>query len=159
MRVILKMSEDESMNERDAQHLWTSYGNSHGCMTVLENVGGASVPDLLFMSGGMIMFMEMKKLYGGKYIYCGQFQWGYANKIKNQIHPYQHHYVVADLENNHIMFNIYTVPQIKTISPVSISYGSKLKFSISSLVPIFVVRSESDFVNYLDYLQKMNFGE
>lgn len=143
------------MNEREAQHVWTSYGNAHGHMTVLENIGGASVPDLLFIRNGMIMFMEMKKLYTAKYIYCGRYQWAYAIKIKSQIRTHQHHYVVADPKTNPPTFRIYTVPQLNTLSPMS--NGAKLCFTLSGLEPVFVVRNRDEFIDYLRFLDSQHF--
>jgi hypothetical protein len=143
------------MNEIEAGHKWMSWGNEHGVMTRLENTTAASVPDIIFMSGGLMMWMELKVLYNGRYIYSPIFQLAYATKISHHIHDWQHHYIVYDPESS--VYRQYLPKQIKE-APGEPSGTKQWRTDLQTVAPKFAITNKEEFKQYLDELEKQAFG-
>lgn len=139
-------------DEMEASNLWCGWGNMSGVMTRLENTAGASIPDIIFMSGGLMMWMEVK-YQRGDFIYSPAYQLAYMVRVSNQLNDWQHHYVVYSTDR----FKIYTGRQIKS-APSEVR-GNKVRHDVSKLKPVFEVVNHADFEKYRDYLEKVHFGE
>ena len=96
----------EIMNEQEAGVRWKGWGDSNGIMTKIENAASTSVPDYIYMSGGLIMWMELKIRYNDRYIYGPPYQMAYAIRISHHINPWQHHYIVYRESTN--TFEVFT---------------------------------------------------
>lgn len=90
------------MNEHDAWQNMKPYLDNFGVPTRLENSAAASVPDVLFICGGLMMFIELKVDYSG-YFYMPPFQFAYANRIKHHLRPHFHWIAVWNHDNNGFM--------------------------------------------------------
>lgn len=143
----------EIMNEQEAKARWCTWGNRTGIMTVVENAASTSLPDLCYMSGGLMMWMEAKYLYNHKYIYAPPYQSAYAKRISHHLNEWQHHYVVFDPAGNH--FKVFTAVQISK-APLE-AVGNKLRYDLSTVVPIFYVSNQAEFDAYRDYLEEKHF--
>ncbi|MDQ3239677.1 MAG: hypothetical protein M3P33_04080 [bacterium] len=140
-------------NEYDAGAKWRMWGNTVGLMTRIENIG-ASLPDIVHMSKGLIVFNELKIARSGK-IKVRPFQWSMAIKARHDLHPYQWLFVVYD--NVQEAYLVFTINQLKSMRLESREYG--LYFDVTSAKPLYIVKDYEDFKGYISELEKLAFGD
>jgi hypothetical protein len=144
-----------AMNEHEAWQTMSPYLNNFGIATRLENAAAASVPDVLYITGGLMIFIELKINHGGHF-YMNPFQWAYGNRIRHHLRP--HFHWVAVWDDGFRMFSFLRVRQMSNESR-----GHKLKFHwqpIWEKMPTkFHLQRENDYKNWLDAILKLEFGE
>lgn len=64
-----------------------------GMATRIENSAGASVPDVIFMSDGLFVWIELKINHGGAFI-MPRYQYAYMVAASKYIRNYQHWFAV-----------------------------------------------------------------
>ena len=126
--------------------------NRHGVATRLENAAAMSVPDILFVSGGAMVFIEMKIVYGEK-VYMPIFQHSYGKRISHYINDFMHWVAAWDDEAGSI--RMYTFRQVSTC-PISAS-GNKLTFNISQCKPKYILTRPESWSLWVDELMKKLF--
>ena len=115
----------------------------------LENTAGASVPDVLLVSEGVFVFVELKISHGNK-IYCPPFQWALALKMRKHIREHNHWYCVAvDRRSPMRMFTLMTL--LKCTDPVY-THG-KLEINLNGVKPDYTLNRTNDLKHWFNHVE------
>lgn len=144
------------MNEHECWGLLGYKLNTFGVATRLENSAASSVPDVLFMTGGLMMFIEMKVDYAGK-IYVPPFQFSYGVRIANQIKDHMHW--VAVWVDKYEGFAMFTFKRLRSM-PCE-SKNGKLVFDWAdvwnSMKTQFVIKDLESCELFIDTILRLEF--
>jgi len=125
-----------------------------GTATRIENTATSGMPDVLLVSGGVFVFLELKVLRSPNKIVCPPFQWSYAKRVSHHLRTHNHWYVVATTNNKPMM--MFTFSQFKKIEPV---YNmGKLEISLDGIQPPFLLHKPADLREWMKFVEDKEYG-
>lgn len=139
------------MNEHDAWQNLRPKLNTFGVATRLENAAAASVPDILYLTGGLMMFIELKVNYSGR-IYFNHFQLGYGVRISHHIKPHNHWVFIWDdaVEG----FRAYTFKDIRSMPMETVNDRISIVWEFDRF---FALKQMDTYKEWLDHVNKLEF--
>lgn len=147
------------MNEHDAWQVMKPNLDSIGVPTRLENAAASSVPDVLFVAGRLMMFIELKMNYGGC-ILMNRFQYAYAKRISHHIRPHMHWVAVYVREED--AFFMFTFKRVDSMEFEVKAQGGKLQFywpPVWEKMPKkFMLATQADYDEWFDIIKGLEFS-
>jgi hypothetical protein len=122
---------------------------SHGYPVRIENSISSGIPDIIYGQDGVLMFIELKILHGGK-ISMPKYQYAFGNVISKHIVPHAHWVAVGVSDQIHMyMFN-------QVINQPNLVVGDKVVVPLLSITPAFVIRNSKGFADWIEYLHDLD---
>jgi len=125
-----------------------------GTVTRLENTATSGIPDVLLVSGGVFVFIELKVQRTSTKITCPPFQWAYAMRVSHHLRRHNHWYFVGN--ERHLPMRMYTFEQLKTSNPVYAN--GHLEISLEGITPEYVLEPPFDVMSWIKYVEDKEYG-
>lgn len=118
--------------------------NAYGIAIRIENGVGEGLPDVLFISGGRVIFIELKVLHGNRII-LRRFQYAMATRVRHHIENKNYIFAVDTGED----ISLFTFEQIRGLS-VNPLANESISIDLSTTVPFVTLDAMDDVLYFLE---------